>query len=202
MQLQRPFAVLTPTVDADVLADLASLRADRPHPLQGIVERTGRSRTGVLKALERLVSQGIVLYDVIGGVKTYRLNDGHLLAEEIIAIGGTRTRFLERLRQSCAHIPVEYAALFGSAARGTMQSDSDIDLFFAVTGEARAAAEDRIFDLANAARVWTGNEVSPIIYDATNIDPQDPLISSIAAEGIPLTEDRGWLKARIRKARS
>lgn len=200
MQLQNPFTALSPTVDADVLAELASVPPGRPHPLPAIVERTKRSRTGVLTVLERLVQQGVVLFDDIGGVKTYQLNREHLLAEHIVAISESRARFLARLRDACELIPVRYAALFGSAARGTMRPDSDIDLFFVVDAAERERADDRIFDLTGAVHRWTGNEVNPVVYDATAISSDDPLIAAIDAEGIPLTNGRRWLRNQLREA--
>lgn len=200
MLLQNPFAALMPTIDGEVLAVLARLQRDLPFPLSSIVERTGRSRTGVRRAVEHLVQQGIVLFDDIGGVKTYRLNHDHLLAPQVIAVSRTRAVFLDRLRSACAQMPLRYAALFGSAARGEMRPDSDIDLIFITDAEHRDEVEDRVHDLAAAARLWTGNPVNPIFFSTEDITTSDELLHTIAEEGVPLTEDRRWLKNHLREA--
>lgn len=199
MQLQSPFAVLTPTVDGEVLAVLAHVPRGRPITLSFITERVSRSRSGVLLVLERLVQQGIVLFDAIGGVKTFQLNHDHLLAPQVIAMSQARSVFLDRLRDSCAQMPLRYAALFGSAARGEMRPDSDIDLVFISDAEHRDEVEDQVHDLAMAARRWTGNPVNPIFFSVEDIFGSDELLHTIAGEGIPLTEDRRWLKNHLRE---
>jgi predicted nucleotidyltransferase len=201
VQLQSPFAALSSGLDGDVLMVLSSL-SDRPFTVSAIQRLVpgGRSRNGVKKVLDRLTEQGIVVFDDIGGVSTYALNRDHLLASAVLEVAGARTRFLDRVRGEIASMPVRYAALFGSAARGAMRPDSDIDLFFAVDAVSRTDAEDRIYDLTLAVHRWTGNQVNPIVYDVSGVSPDDPLIGSIASEGIPLVEDRRWLQAHLRKA--
>ncbi|WIE80957.1 nucleotidyltransferase domain-containing protein [Curtobacterium sp. MCSS17_016] len=200
MLLQNPFAALMPTIEGEVLAVLARFQRDRPFPLPLIVERTGRSRTGVRRALEHLVQQGIVLFDDIGGLKTYRLNHDHLLAPQVVAISRARNEFLDRLRDACAQMPLRYAAMFGSAARGEMRPDSDIDLIFIADAQHRATVEDRTHDLAMAARMWTGNPVNPIYFSTEDITSSDELLHTIAEEGVPLIEDERWLRKHLRRA--
>ncbi|MDY1006330.1 nucleotidyltransferase domain-containing protein [Curtobacterium sp. CFBP9011] len=201
MQLQSPFAAVTPTVDGEVLAVLAHVPRGRPFTLSFITQRVSRSRTGVLRVLERLVQQGIVLFDDIGGVKTFQLNHDHLLAPQILAISQARTVLLDRLRDACAQMPLRYAAVFGSAARGEMRPDSDIDLIFIADAERRDEVEDGVHDLAIAARLWTGNPVNPIFFSTEDITSSDELLHTIAEEGVALTEDRRWLKNHLREAR-
>ncbi len=197
MLLHSPFAALTPTIDGEVLAVLAHLQRDRPFPLPFIVERVGRSRTGVRRALDHLVQQGIVLFDDIGGA-TYRLNHDHLIAPQVVAISHARTAFLQRLRDACALMPLRHAALFGSAARGQMRPDSDIDLLFIADSRHRDEVADQVHDLASAARLWTGNPVNPIYFSTEDITVTDELLHTIAEEGVPLTEDRRWLRNHLR----
>jgi len=201
MQIQSPFAVLAPTVDGAVLSVLAHTPRGWPCTLSFIVERVGRSRSGVLLVLERLVEQGIVLFDDITGVKTFQLNHDHLLAPQVIAISNARTVFIDRLRTACDTMPLRYAALFGSAARGEMRPDSDIDLLFIADSKDRDTVEDRVHDLAMAARMWTGNAVNPIYFSTEDITASDELLHTIAEEGIPLTEDSRWLRTHLRELR-
>lgn len=97
MDLKHPFAVVTPTVDGDVLAVLAGAEAAftgrEVHRLVGQY-----SEAGVRKVLGRLVEQGIVLVERAGPSYLYRLNRDHLAAPQIIALAGLRAELLGRLR--------------------------------------------------------------------------------------------------------
>lgn len=200
MQLQSPFAAMSDGLDGDVLLVLSGA-PDRPFAVSAVQRLVPgeRSRNGVAKVLNRLAEQGIVLFNDLAGVHTYTLNRDHLLADAVLDVARARGRLLERLRSASDSMPVRYAALFGSAARGTMRPDSDIDLFFVVDGPARIEAEDHIFDLTTSVHRWTGNEVNPILYDVADVRSDDPLVASVDADGIPLTKDRWWLRAHLRK---
>ena len=130
MQLNRPFATVTPTLDGDVLAVLAL------SDVTFTISQIGRSLTtasgeGIRKVLNRLTAQGVVLHDQVGRTNTYRLNTEHLAAGPILALSRLTATFLDHLE---AHLTQwdeapKYAAVFGSAATGRMTLDSDIDLF-------------------------------------------------------------------------
>jgi hypothetical protein len=90
MQLHRPFATVTPTLDGDVLAVLAT--SDVTFTITQIQRiLTTASGEGIRKVLTRLTAQGVVLHDQVGRTNTYRLNTEHLAAEPIIAARRART---------------------------------------------------------------------------------------------------------------
>src|SRR6185312_9753248 len=130
MQLNRPFATVTPTLDGDVLGVLATSEVTFTiTQIQRIL--TTASGEGIRKVLTRLTAQGVVLHDQVGRTNTYRLNTEHLAAEPIMALSRLTATFLGRLE---AHLEgwgeaLKYAAVFGSAATGKMTLGSDIDLF-------------------------------------------------------------------------
>jgi hypothetical protein len=73
MQLNKPFATVTPTLDGDVLAVLASTDVTFTiNQVQRIL--TTASGEGIRKVLNRLTAQGVVLHDEVGRTHTYRLN--------------------------------------------------------------------------------------------------------------------------------
>lgn len=199
MQLQHPFATVTPTVDGDVLTSLASTSGSMT--LAEILQRVpGRSYAGVRNSAARLVAQGVVTESRVGRTKTFALNREHLAAGAVEVLAGQREEFLRRLRAGCETIPLRFAAVFGSAARGTMRadSDSDIDICFVTTGPDRPAAEAGVHDLCAAASRWTGNAVHPVLFDEDDIDPLDPLLRSVEQDGVLIAGDGRWLSRRLR----
>ena len=79
MELSRPLATVTPTLDGDVLRVLARADADFTG---GDIHRLldGPSIRGIAKTLNRLTEQGIVNRRLAGRAFLYRLNRDHLAA--------------------------------------------------------------------------------------------------------------------------
>ncbi|MFK4484054.1 nucleotidyltransferase domain-containing protein [Curtobacterium sp. AB7] len=197
MQLQSPFTTVTTSVDGDVLAVLA--RAPGPMTIADICSLVpDRSYAGVRNSADRLVEQGVVDGHRTGRTKSFSLNREHLAADAITALADLRRAFLERLRSGCRPIPLRYAALFGSGARGEMRPDSDLDVCFIVERGRRAEAEDQIHAVCRAAGRWTGNAVRPVLFDEDEIDGIDPLLASVAGDGIPIAGDGRWLSRKLR----
>jgi predicted nucleotidyltransferase len=99
----------------------------------------------------------------VGSADQYRLNRAHLAAPYVEALAGLRTELLHRLAGELEQwaIPPVFAALFGSAARGDMRADSDIDLLV-VRDDAVDVDDpgwrDQLDSLASDVTAWTGNE--------------------------------------------
>jgi predicted nucleotidyltransferase len=167
---------VTPTADAAVLGVLA--RADAAFTVSRIRELAGRySESGLRKALQRLVREGIVIQDRAGPAYLYRFNRAHLAAPHIQALASLRQAFFERVRELVDGWLVEpkSVALFGSAARGDMTADSDIDLF--VVRPDTFSASDEIWEeqllelarkhkvnqfvFASSSSVYGGNDKTP-----------------------------------------
>src|SRR4051794_39078280 len=129
MDLNWPLSTVTPTLDGDVLAVLATVdetfTTGQLHRVLG-----AHSEEGIRKVLQRLTKQGIVLADRIGTAFAYRSNHDPLAAEHIVALARLKSAFLDQLqlRLSEWEIPPVYAAVFGSAASGRMTTESDVDL--------------------------------------------------------------------------
>ena len=88
------------------------------------------SQEGIRKVLIRLTRQGVVYAERVGNSYSYRLNGDHLAARPIIELAHIPRTLLQRLedRLSAWAFKPTYAAVFGSAARGTMTEDSDLDI--------------------------------------------------------------------------
>ena len=200
MQLNRPLATVTPTLDGDVLSVLARAEAafttNQVHRLVSTA-----SEDGVRRVLQRLVAQGIVLLDRVGNAYTYRLNRDHLAAGHIIGLANLMTLFLARLTtqlEGWDPAPV-YAAVFGSAARGEMSYGSDIDLLLVRPGGADDDVWDRqVQELAEAATRWTGNDTRPLVLDEADIGPGEAVLTDVLAHGLTVAGNHAWLARRVR----
>jgi len=124
MELNHPLATVTPTLDGDVLAVLAQQEAAfTTGQLHRVLNRY--SEEGIRKVLLRLTRQGVVHSERVGNAYSYRLNREHLAAGPILELARLAHTLLQRIehRLESWAFPPTYAAVFGSAARGTMTED-------------------------------------------------------------------------------
>lgn len=212
MQLNRPFATVTPTLDGDVLAVLAlGEMTFTISQIQRIL--TSASGEGIRKVLARLTVQGVVLHARVGRTNTYRLNTEHLAAEPIQGLSRLTATFLERLEMQLkgwAEAP-KYAAVFGSAATGLMKLDSDIDLFLVRATSAEHADdegeseawEQQVTELARSITAWTGNDGRIVEYTENDLRTAaaagEPLLSEVAKQGLTVAGTRAWLNRQLRR---
>jgi hypothetical protein len=205
VQLDRPFLVITPTVDGDVLAALA--RADSAFTGRGVHQLIGRySAEGVRRALDRLVTQGVVATAPAGRSKLYRLNRDHLAAPSIVALAQLREELFIRIRDRLGSwvLQPEYAALFGSATK-QMVPESDIDVFI-VRPNGTAAEDSRwtgqLEDLVHDGSRWTGNDVRVLEMSAAGarlaVSESDGVLCDIRDYGIRLAGPVGYLRVHNR----
>lgn len=202
MKVQSPFSVITPTVDGDVLSVLAN--ADTTFTIAQVHRIIGKySEEGVRKAMYRLVDEGIVTQHSAGRTQIYELNRTHLAADAITAIAGLWGSLLGRIRTRLAEFthPPDYAALFGSAARHEMRSDSDIDIFLV---RPRTANDDPAWDADIAAissdiSAWTGNDARVLVLSddelADTVTTGERVLSDIARDGVTVYGDPAYLNA-------
>jgi predicted transcriptional regulator len=204
MQLSRPLATVTPTLDGDVLSVLA--RTDVAFTT-GQVHRVmpTKSEDGVRRVLQRLSAQGVVRSDRVGNAYTYRLNRDHLAAEHIVGLANLFSTFLDRLSELLDGWSPKpsYAAVFGSAAVGTMTSGSDIDLLLIRPG----AADDETWDaqvhaLVESVARWTGNDVRPLVLDEADVSPGETVLREVLERGLTVAGTHDWLARRLRKTKA
>ncbi|WP_188491773.1 nucleotidyltransferase domain-containing protein [Williamsia phyllosphaerae] len=208
MQLNKPLATVTPTLDGDVLTVLAS--ADVMFTISQIQRiLTTASGEGIRKVLARLAVQGVVLHDRVGRTNTYRLNTEHLAAESIVALSRLNSTFLNRLEQHLGEwgATLRYAAVFGSAATGRMKLDSDIDLLLVRGADLGDVEWDwRVTELARRVTAWTGNDCRIVDYTDNEFRAAavagEPLFRDVSAQGLTVAGTRAWLTTQLRLAAS
>lgn len=84
--------------------------------------------------------------------------------------------------------------LFGSAARGEVTLDSDIDLLI-VTSVPVDQLSEQIGVLADHVHHWTGNACNPLLYAADEVTDA-PIFHEILQDGVCLAGDRSWLRGK------
>lgn len=199
MDLSFPLTTIAPTLDAGVLHVLAATTAG--CTAAEVHRRLGHgSDEGVRKVLARLVRQGVVLVETPARYPLYRLNRDHVAAPHIEALTRVRDQIVARIREEVIgwRVTPAHAGLFGSFARGTADSDSDIDVLLVRPGGLAERDEDAWLDqlehLDRAIRAWTGNaaqiiDVAPDTLSQMAAD-SDPLVESWRAEDLRLCGER------------
>lgn len=202
MDLGRPLTVVTPTVDADVLAVLANAkRAFSGREVHRVVGR--HSERGIRNVLDRLSDQGIVTRERVGAANLYALNRRHLAASHIEALAQLRAELFQRITQEVESwkSPAEYIAIFGSAARGDMRPDSDIDLLIVRPDPIDADDEpwqQQLEQLTQHVTEWTGNDTRSLEFSASEVTAGlaagQRILDEIRADGIVLLGPRSYLR--------
>ncbi|NQD90987.1 nucleotidyltransferase domain-containing protein, partial [Paenarthrobacter sp. CM16] len=121
-----------------------------------------------------------------------------MLAGIIAEAAQGRDRFMRFVSRAISRWPErpQQVTLFGSAARGEMRNDSDIDLLFIIHDDARDELYEQIGDLAVDVYSLTGNDVRPLIYEASEVR-MAPIFNSILREGVHVYGDRHWLSRHL-----
>jgi len=176
---------VSPSLDGDVLVALSRTT----HPLTGrrVAELVAAgSPDGVRKTLDRLVEQGVVRREPAGRALMHTLNREHLAAPAVEALATMRSDLLSRLRAAVSSwsLPAVHVSLFGSAARGDGDTDSDIDIF--VVRPDPIDPDDPRWRgqherLAADVLTWTGNH-------AALVESSEGQLSQLARSGAPILD--------------
>jgi predicted nucleotidyltransferase len=204
VQIQSPFLAITRSLDGAVLEAL--VKSHGPMSIAEIARSTDNSYAGVRSCVLRLTAQGTVTGSPAGKLTIYSFNPEHILAPAIREIVGAKARLWERIAMIIAgtftHPPV-YAAVFGSAATGTMREDSDIDLYLERPEKADADAFDIEAHLvARQIALLTGNDVRPLTYGEQEVSgamADQRVLADIARDGVTVTGDAAEFRSRLRR---
>ncbi len=161
------------------------------------------SEEGIRKVLLRLTRQGVVHSQRVGNAYSYRLNRQHLAADPIIQLARLPRTLLERLedRLNSWAIPPTYAAVFGSAARGTMTEDSDLDLLLVRADDTPIQIwDEQVADLVADVSRWTGNDIRPLEYTVSELTTarDEFVLRDVLEDGLTVAGRRAWLSRQLR----
>ncbi len=192
----------------DALASASHVRVIRallgmPQGLTGsgreIARRAGLSHPTAIKVLRDLGGQGLVRPARSGGAQVFSLNRENLLARPIAELFHSEDAIVSELTEWLRHAlapfsEVKRAYLFGSAARGEMTRESDLDLAV-MTSLPDPDIDERLEPVTAGLRERVGVPVQLVVGSVSRARGagQRRLWDRIVKEGIeigPITRDR------------
>lgn len=153
------------------------------------------SQPAVNAALRRLAEEGLVWSEEAGNAYLYTFNRDHLAAPALEQLADIRSELERRLRAEIAEweIAPKHASIFGSAARGEGDTNSDIDIF--LVRPPGLAADDRrwraqLENLSDRVHAWTGNRIGLSEVSAADVRrlrrERPPVVEELRRDAINL----------------
>ena len=137
------------------------LGSDEELSAAELQRRSGASRSGVHKELQRLADAGIVERRTVGRSSLYRRAEDSPLLDPLTALVERTLGVEPELRRRLAEMDgIEAAAIFGSWADGSVGPRSDVDVLVIGTPDA-----DALERAARAVERLAGREVNLTLYD-------------------------------------
>ena len=199
MRLSQPLDDLLHTKTyIRVLRALEGLPAGIEASTREIARRAGVSHPTASGVLESLRRQGIVHVRRTLWADEYVLNERHVLTKPLRALFAMEQRLLQDVLDYLAReirtraVWISRAYLFGSAARGDMQVDSDLDVALICPPRKVPQAEKLLEDLSARTAERFGNRVHGVVGTRPIADlaragqPGYRLWKAIAKEGIDI----------------
>src|SRR5215469_1422726 len=191
MNLTRPLADVIHGPRAQLLATIVQIEA--PMTVRALARHAGVAPQTALTVINDLADAGIVSAEAAGRAQMVSLNREHLLAEPLIALSRTRARLIDKLRNELAGWSgLAGAWLFGSAARGSGDRRSDIDVLL-VADESTQTTQwsGSTARLVDYVLRWTGNQAQLIEHSRMSftelVRDENRLVTAIRQEGVALT---------------
>lgn len=155
--------------------------------------------------LQRLTKQGIVTATRVGNAFTYQLNRDHLAAKYVAGLAGLQSELLDKLERRIKswQIKPTYAAVFGSAARGAMTTDSDLDILLIYPTLDSDDWRSQVDDLTTDVASWIGNDVRPLELCESEVGwgYHWEVLSEVLLDGLTLIGSASELRKNMRKNR-
>lgn len=193
MDLSHPYRVISQPLDGAALSVLAG--STRPLTGREVARLAPEgSQPGIAEALARLTKSGLVERFAVGNSYLHSLNRDHLAAPAAIALATLRQALIEKISGTLAEWEIRgrHASLFGSAARGDGDLESDVDILVVRPPSVEEDNEiwvGQIEALADAVRQWSGNNASISVISNLELNQHEtipPIVETIQKEGITL----------------
>ena len=144
-----------------------------------------------------MVDSGLVEMTEAGSARLYVLNREPVAADAVLALLDLRGKLFSRIRDRVAAWTVQpvAAAVFGSAARGDGDLDSDVDVFIIRPEDLDADEQgwaDQRSDLAERIARWSGNHASLIEATPSQVremvDREEPIVGDLRRDAVPMSD--------------
>ena len=133
-----------------------------------IMRLANSGRGAVQRELERLRVGGLVNVKMVGTQKHYQANPESPLFEELCSIVQKTVGLKEPLLDAIASLPmaVQFAAVYGSVAKGTETSSSDVDLMVVSDG----LVLEELYAAIAPAEDLLSRRINPTLYTPSEFD--------------------------------
>jgi predicted nucleotidyltransferase len=168
-------------------------QTDKSFYLNEIVRLADMGKGTVRRELEKLVSVGLLTVNKQGNQNHYQANAENPIFTELQSI--VRKTFgvvgvLSSVLHDILEI-VDYAFVYGSVAKGTEHSDSDIDLMLVV----EELSYTDLMDVLSIAEKQLGRSINPTIFNKQEIQKRVEQKQSFITR--VLSQDLLWLKGEL-----
>ena len=190
MDLTTPARAVIPALDAEVLMVLAGITLPISGRQVAKMVKTG-STAGVSLVLERLNSQGVINVVEAGPSNLYSINRDHVAYPAIEALTDLRGKLYARMAadvETWAMHPIS-VAIFGSAARGDGDVNSDIDILIVPPEDLhweenyQEVWDSQLSEFSSSVRKWSGNRASLIQASPSQliemVGRKEPIVASL-----------------------
>jgi len=194
--LSHPFSTVCPGARGGVLAVLAHTEKPLTGRTVASLTQPHASLRTVQVTLDDLVLNGVVLREHVGRAHLYTLNRNHLAAPAILALANLRHELLDRIRNEVSTWVVESDAtwMFGSAARGDADADSDIDLLIVrpdSVDDGNQTWLQQVAQISEHVHDWTGNSCEVLELSVTELNAaserDDRLVADLRRDAVHVT---------------
>lgn len=170
MRLERPLDdVFASASHVRLLRALFALPPNVARSGRDLARRAGVSHPRATQVLGGLAEQGLVSVERLPRTALYRINPHHALAGSLSELFELEPKLKTELLSLVAkelrarRLPVKQARIFGSAARGTMASASDVDLALVTSLESVAAVEAAAQEIGEIVRARFGTRLNVLV---------------------------------------
>ncbi|MDG6347788.1 nucleotidyltransferase domain-containing protein [Luteimonas sp. 8-5] len=134
----------------------------RDMSVSELIQATGAGSGAVQREIARLAGSGLLRIEQVGKQKRYRANPDSPIHDELVAIVRKTFGLAAPLREALAPFAdrIDAAFVFGSVAKGTDRTGSDIDLMLVSEGLTYADALGVLHPLFEQL----GREINPAIF--------------------------------------
>lgn len=174
MRLDQPWDdVFASGTHVKVLRAIYALPAGVGVSGRDLARRAGVSHPRATRVLAELSEHGLVTIRRLPRTDLHSLNRSHALATALVQLFEREPQLKVEVLSMIAgelkkrHLPVTQARIFGSAARGSMTSSSDVDLALVARRESVPAVEAAAQEIAEIVRQRFGTRLNVVVASAS-----------------------------------